>query len=376
MSVSRDRRRGLLGVIGPLILAVVGCTTGAPAQTSVPSVATPSPSDAFAGLTYRLTLPADWIVLGSSSYDASLDAVPDVAAWLERLGLVGANAFRAYEPLRGATGVRLAINPRSPWGPTTLEDSAAIAAFPGVTDEPIGEYVAVGEMAKGARFRWTQSIDWGSGSPSARTCVGYSVMGEFDPVYVVFSYPAETNRLADVEAVIASLEVLGNPAVSLPPGATPSPSPTPYDKYGSPAPMPTYHGDLTLEALLPDRVDGVALTKESRTGDQTGLWDDYPMLKTFGKHPADFATATASSTEPPMLTVWVARLRGVPADQLQAAMLEMMPGVKVSSASLAGRQLTYVEEGAWPVWFYATGDLVFQIVADEATVAKVVALLP
>jgi hypothetical protein len=340
----------------------------------LPTAASPQPSDAFAGLTYRLALPADWIVLGSSSYDATIDGVPDVTAWLERLGLVGPNAFRAYEPLPGATGLRLAVNPRSTSGPSLLDDAGAISALPGVTDEPNGDLVPVGEMAKATRFRWTQSIDWGSGSPSARICVGYSVMSEFDPVYVVFSYPAETDRLADVEAMIASLEVLGNP--SLPPGATPTASPTPFDKEGSPAPNPTYHSDVALEALLPDDVDGVALVKESRTGEQLGMTDNDPILKPFGKHPADFARASASSTQPPMLAVGVTRLRGIPGAQLQAAMLAAIPDAKVSRSTLGGRPVTYVEYGAWPVWFYATGDYVFQLVADEATVASVVAVLP
>ena len=298
--------RGRLGLIGLLILAVAGCTAGAPSPTPLPTVASPTPSDAFAGLTYRLDLPSDWIVPGSPSYDATIEGVPDMAAWLEQLGLVGPNAFRAYEPRPDASGLRLAINPRSTAAPAPLENAASISALPGVTDEPVGDWVAVGETAKAARFRWTQSSDWGSGSPSARTCVGYSVVGEFDPVNVVFSYPAGTDRLADVEALMSSFEVLGNPVASLAPGATPPPSPTPYDKYGSPEPQPTYHADPALEALLSDSVDGVALVKQSRTGEQLGMTDHDPMLEPFGKQPADFASATASSTQPPMLLVGVA----------------------------------------------------------------------
>ncbi len=83
-------------------------------------------------------------------------------------------------------------------------------------------------------------------------------MGEFDPVNVVFSWPAETDRLAEVETLMATFKVTGNPVVSLPPGATPAPSPTPYDKYGSPEPVATHHEDTALEALLPDSFEGRA----------------------------------------------------------------------------------------------------------------------
>lgn len=382
MTARAKTRRWRLGVLGPIILMVAACTVGAPSPTPVPTATPSKPADAFADLTYRLDLPADWIVLGSSSYDATLDGVPDVANWLNQLDLVGPNAFRAYEPLPGAAGLRIAINPPSPWrsAPPVLRDAALVAALPGVTGEPIGDWVATGLAAKAARFRWTQTLDWGGGTPSARTCVGYEVLGEFDPVYVVFSYPAEADRLAEVEALMASFEVLGNPVVSLPPGVTMPPSPTPFDKWASPgaspAPMPTFHGDPALEALLPDSVDGVALTKESRTGAQMGMTDDDPILTPFGKHPADLASATAVSTQRPLLIINVVRLRGVPADQLLAAMLESIPGDAVSHTSLGGRPVAYVVSGAWPVWYYATGELLYGVAGMEDTAARVLAGLP
>ena len=57
-------------------------------------------------------------------------------------------------------------------------------------------------------------------------------------------------------------------------------------------------------------------------------------------------------------------------------MLKTMPDAKVSRSTVGGREVTYAEYGAWPVWFYATGDLVFQIVADQTTLEKVLAVLP
>jgi hypothetical protein len=252
-----------------------------------------------------------------------------------------------------------------------------------VAGEPVGDLVPAGVVAKASRFRWTQSLDWGSGAPSARSCVGYFVMGEFDPVNVVFSYPAETDRLADIEALMATFVVLGNPVVRLPPGSRRLPRPRPSTSWRPPRrcrPMPTYHADPGLEALLPDSIDGRTLTKESRTGEQMGMTDADPILPAFGKHPSDIASASASAApaaNQPLLIIAVDRLRGVPADQLLAAMLKSIPADEVSHTSLDGRQVTYVVHGAWPVWYYATGDLVYGIaLADENTAARVLADFP
>lgn len=261
-------------------------------------------------------------------------------------------------------------------------DLGAIASFPGATDAQSGTYVLVGETQKSVRFGWTQTIDWGSGIPSARICVGYFVMGEFDPVKVVLCYPAGTDRLTDVEALMSTFVVLGNPVASLPPGVTPAPTPTPFDKWASTAPMspmPAGHGAPDLEALLPDSIDGRTLTKESNAGEQMGLTDADPILTAFGKHPSDLANAAAASNptgNQAMLLVGVERLRGVPADQLLAARLKVIPDAKVSPSTLGGHPVTYVMYGAWPIWHYTTGELLYGIVGADDDVARVLAGLP
>lgn len=368
------------------VVLVAACSCGGgltPGPASSPTAPAPSVEEGgpFAGRTYRLDLPADWVVVDTPAYDETIDATPDVAAWLDALDLAGSNAFRAYEPVPGAGGLRLYVNPASPWREANdhplrgdLQEKVS-----GVTDEPIGEMVPLAGAGKGTRFRWTQEIDWGSGAPSARSVAGYDVFGELDAVYVVFTWPAETDRLAEVDALMQTFEVTGTAVASLPPGVTMPPSPTPFDKLNPPSeppPTPAPHAAPELEALLPDRVGDVALLKSSQTGVEMGLAADDPILQQFGKQPADIASATAMPARPPLLAVGVTRLRGVSAADLLAAQLSQVPAEAVSETSLAGRPATYVTYGAWPVWYLAAGDLLYAIVGTEEQAAEVAAALP
>lgn len=370
-----------LALLAPVALAVAACASGGSSPSASPATAAaPSgASDPFAGLPYRLDLPADWIVLGTPAYDTALDAAPDVVAWLKGLDLDGEYAFRAYEPVPGAAGLRLTINPLRTWNPSPLQDEGAVAALPGVTGKVSSDVLATGADWKAFGYRWGETMDWGDGSPSARTCVGYFVMVD-NPVNVVFCHPAGTDRQAEIDALVSTFEVLASPVFSLPPGETPTPSPTPYDKLGSQAPLPTFHADPALEALLPNTIDGRSLTKESRTGVEAGKTDTDPLLKAFGRQPADYADATGTlmpTEDQPAGSFGVYRLRGVPGDQLLAYELAQMPDAKVSKVTLGGHEVTYVEYGAWPVWMYATGDLVYAVgLAGEATAATFFAGLP
>jgi hypothetical protein len=375
------RHRRLLAIGGVVALsAALGACAAGPGGSSAGTRSPDAGPDAFAGLTYRLDLPAGWITLGTTAYDARLDATPDVARWLRDLELAGPNAFRAYEPLPGGAGLRLAVNPPVVWnsdadGP--LVNGDLLDVLQGITGEVEGTYVAFGNTGKAVRFRWTQELDWGSGSPTSRDCVGYQVMTEFDPVNIVFTFPSGSDRVQEVEALMATFEVLGNPAVSLPPGTTPTPSPTPYDKYGSPEPVATPHSDPVLEAVLPDSVDGRALTKTSRTGAEMGITDTDTILKAFGKHPADISGATAMPAEPPLLIISVTWLRGVSGADLLEVIVADIDGAKVSQVTIGGRSLTYVVAGAWPVWYYPTGEYLYGIAAmSEDEVSRVLALLP
>ena len=209
-----------IGAILATVLVVAACSSGSPAAsmaeapgTVVP--ASPGRADPFAGLPYRMDLPTDWAVRGTPAYDGAIDASPDVATWLKGLDLEGQNAFRAYEPLPGATGLRVAIKALQTGNPSPLQEEGAIAALPGVTGgspatcwrpDATGRPSGIG----GTR-RWTGATDLAS----ARTCIGYFVMVD-NPVNVVFCYTAATDRAREVDALVSTFVVLGNPVFSLP----------------------------------------------------------------------------------------------------------------------------------------------------------------
>lgn len=79
----------------------------------------------------------------------------------------------------------------------------------------------------------------------------------------------------------------------------------------------------------------------------------------------------------PPLFIGVERLRGVPADQLLAVMIQALPsGNTASRTSLGGHQVTYMAAGWTPIWYYATGELLYGVAGAEQDVAKVLATLP
>lgn len=355
----------------------------APADGTAPADTTPAPTteqDAFAGLPYRLDLPGDWITIDSGDYDTALDSTPDMQAWLAGLGLEGQNAFRGYEPVDGGAGLRLAVNPQRTWNPSPLQEEGAVAALPGVTGKVDSDVLAVGGTWKAFGYRWTESMDWGDGGPSSRDCVGYFVMVDPNPVNVVFCYPSGTDRREEVEAIVATFEMTGTPEFSLSPGETPTPAPTPFDKYGSPEPSTAAHMSPELEALLPDLLGGWPVEKESWTGAAAGMVVDDPVLLAFGKQPADIASAQGvvqPGEQRPAAFLGVHRLQGVTGEALLAAMLDTTPDAKVSQVTLGGHQVKFIEYGAWPVWRYATGDVVYSMgLGDQAMAEEFFGALP
>jgi hypothetical protein len=386
LATPRGRRAGVVLVLVASLSACSGVSSG----TATPSAAMPGPAagpsaaDAFAGLPFRLDLPAGWITQGSADYDTRLDSTPEVRAWLAGLGLDGQYAFRAYEPREDGAGLRVAVSPQRTWNPSPLQDEGSVAALPGVTGKVGSDVVATGADWKAFGYRWSETIDWGSGTPSARDCIGYFVMVDPNPVNVVLCYPTGTDRQAEAQAIASTFRMTGTPVFTPPPWSSPTPSPTEFDKNATPAPSTALHAVPELEALLPAALGGRPVAKESRTGADMGITEEaaktFPLLAPFGKHPADLSLAQGTvlpGENQPAAIMGVERVRGVPGDQLQAAILRTMPDAKVSQVTLGGHQVTLVEYGAWPVWMYATGEDVYSIgLAGEAAAGEFFAALP
>lgn len=365
-------------VLSPVVSPVVS-PVSSPVGTTSPS-SSPSSSSAMGGLPYRVDLPAGWIALGSSAYDTRIDSTPDVRKWLAGLGLEGRYAFRAYEPVAGAAGMRLAVNPQRTWNPSPLQEQGAVEALPGVTGKVSSDVVVTGRDWKAFGYRWSETMDWGTGAPTARDCIGYFVMLDPNPVNLVVCYPAGTDRSADADAIASTFVMTGTAAFTPPPGTSPTASPTPFDKSATPAPSAALHVVPELEALLPATLDGRRVAKESQTGVERGMTDTSPILAAFGKHPADVAMAQGTvlpGEDRPAAIIGVTRLRGVAGSLVLAETLKSMPDAKVSQVRLGGHAVTLVEYGAWPVWMYATGEDVYSIgLAGEAIATEFFAALP
>jgi hypothetical protein len=230
--------------------------------------------------------------------------------------------------------------------------------------------VATGSDWKAFGYRWSESIDWGSGSPSVRDCVGYFVMVDPNPVNVVLCAPAGEDRAAEMDAIIASFRMTGTPVFSPAPGETPTPAPTPFDKFATPVP---FHGAAALEALLPDSLGDLPMEKESMTGVEAGMANGSQLLDALGKQPSDYTTARGivrpREQKPPAMFS-VERVEGVAGEDLLAALVATASGVTASRASrvsLGGRDVTRIDVGGGlAYWLSASGDLVFGAVAEEA----------
>jgi len=143
-----------------------------------------------------------------------------------------------------------------------------------------------------------------------------------------------------------------------------------------------------LEALLPDRVGNVRLTKASTTGEEVFRGNAFgdemsKFLATVGKEPGDLRFANAVDTsEAAKLELGVWEVPGVaPADLREAivtASRPNAPGLEVSPGTLGGKQVTkVVYPGGSTLYLVDGAGVVFYVGStDEALAAKALALLP
>ncbi len=178
-----------------------------------------------------------------------------------------------------------------------------------------------------------------------------------------------------------------NPAPSAAATEPVSPAPSDGSAGASPAPSPAAP---ELVALLPDAIDGTALTRDSANGadvltDDTASRAMIASLATLGATRADLHIAQAydetSSIDAYLLAF---RVPGMPGTKLAPIVIDTWlsgsaAGVATSKVTLGGRELTKVSYGAAGASAYVmtSGEAVIVIdTADEALAGKVAALIP
>lgn len=148
------------------------------------------------------------------------------------------------------------------------------------------------------------------------------------------------------------------------------------------------HAAPDLEALLPGKIDGTALTKGSTTGAVVFGSDAFSrhmarFLASVGKRPTDLRFANARSPSDTLdLETGVFQVRGVGASALRRAIISSTrpdaPGLTTSTATLSGKPVTMlVYPGGSILYLYNHGDLVFYVgTQDDALAARVLAMFP
>lgn len=144
-----------------------------------------------------------------------------------------------------------------------------------------------------------------------------------------------------------------------------------------------------LEALIPDTVGELTLTKRSSTGDEfVNSADADPAVAKFiddlGVSPTDIAMAQGfafSADFSSSVFVLVIRAEGADSNTLLSAFLEAMNSsaaspLQWSSASVGGKQVQSASVDSGSTYLYAKGDIVFWITADLASAEEVLSELP
>ena len=143
-----------------------------------------------------------------------------------------------------------------------------------------------------------------------------------------------------------------------------------------------------LEALLPNEIDGVRLTKASATGANVFGGDAFSRaMTTFltgaGKRPSDLTFANARDASGALeVELGVFRVPGVGAGELRRAIVDSSrpgaPGSTTSRATIAGKPVTLFRYATGStLYLYEQGDRVFYVgTLRPALAAKALAALP
>jgi hypothetical protein len=177
--------------------------------------------------------------------------------------------------------------------------------------------------------------------------------------------------------------------------SSPSPSPTPSQAAPSQASSGGAVASFTagavadLEALIPDKVGNLTLTKQSMAGSQfltSGQPDPATVkfLQDLGVSPSDISMAIGfgfSTDGASNLAMIVIRAAGADTDRLISVFKaaddqSRDTPLTWNTTTLAGKQLQVAVDGSTTIYLYAKGDILFFISGDQASTQEAIGGLP
>jgi hypothetical protein len=191
--------------------------------------------------------------------------------------------------------------------------------------------------------------------------------------------PARITRGAALLAVALVVAACGGASASNAPAATQAaslaaPVVTAAAPTATPAPtelaipsfvLPSIHGNVSLEQLIPTEIGGEAVDTQSMTGqDYVGLSSGKELLailSALGKQPSDLSVALGTNTQVVIVAVQV---MGVSGSQLASSMLKgsaQYANATITAATHGGKQVKYIQpaDDSDPSYVYTKDDVVF-----------------
>jgi hypothetical protein len=153
------------------------------------------------------------------------------------------------------------------------------------------------------------------------------------------------------------------------PAATQAPAPTGQDIPSFA--LPSFHGNVDLEKLIPTSIGGEAITTLSMTGDDfVGSGSDTELtavLATLNKQPSDLSVAFGGNS---MVQIIAFQVNGVPGSQILDAFYNASKSTldaTISDVTIAGKAVKKITPSSTtdtPSYVYAKDDVVYSVGAS------------
>jgi hypothetical protein len=138
--------------------------------------------------------------------------------------------------------------------------------------------------------------------------------------------------------------------------------------------LPSFHGDVDLEKLIPTTIGGEAMTTLSMGGEEfVGSGSDAELtavLTALGKQPSDLSVAFGGNTQ---VQIVAFQVNGVPGSQILNAFYtasQASAGSTISDASFGGKSVKKIQPTDLtedPSYVYTKEDVVFTVGGTEIT---------